>query len=172
MLVFCTNTKTFNVINSELATITSIEVNDFEENLTALITITGNGNYSYSIDGVNFQNTPFFNLPEPGEYRIYIKEEYCGTISDTFFAISYPKFFTPNNDGDNDTWSAKGMENYPNAVIYIYDRYGKLITSLTPRNLEWNGTFNERALPSEDYWFVSKINTYIPEQKGHFSLKR
>jgi gliding motility-associated-like protein len=169
----CTNTKTYTVINSELATITSIEVNDFEENLTALITITGNGNYTYSIDGVNFQNTPFFNLPEPGEYRIYVKEEHCGTISDTFFAISYPKFFTPNGDAFNDIWHIKNLDKkgLENSKIYIFDRFGKLIKEINKTNTSWDGTFDNQKLPASDYWFVIEVsNGKII--KGHFSLKR
>ena len=169
----CTNTKTYTVINSELATITSIEVNDFEENLTALITITGNGNYTYSIDNVNFQNTPFFNLPEPGEYRIYVKEEQCGTISDTFFAISYPKFFTPNGDTFNDIWQIKNLDKkgLENSKIFIFDRFGKLIKEINKTNTSWDGTFDNQKLPSTDYWFVIEVsNGKII--KGHFSLKR
>lgn len=169
----CINTKTFNVINSELATITSIEVNDFEENLTALITITGTGNYTYSIDGVNFQNTPFFNLPEPGEYRIYVKEEHCETISDTFFAISYPKFFTPNGDTFNEIWQIKNLDKkgLENSKIYIFDRFGKLIKEINKTNTSWDGTFDNQKLPASDYWFVIEVsNGKII--KGHFSLKR
>ena len=40
----CTKTQTFTIVNSEVATITNIEVNDFEEQLTATISVTGNGN--------------------------------------------------------------------------------------------------------------------------------
>lgn len=165
----CSKTKDFNIIQISKPSIKDVVVN--ESKITINTTLTGD--FEYSIDGINYQNSNIFNVAIGGNYTAYVKDNSnCGKDSKSFAVISYPKFFTPNNDGDNDTWSAKGMENYPNAVIYIYDRYGKLITSLTPRNLEWNGTFNERALPSEDYWFVSKINTYIPEQKGHFSLKR
>jgi gliding motility-associated-like protein len=169
----CTNTKTYTVINSELANITSIEVNDFEENLTALISISGNGNYTYSIDGINFQNTPLFNLPEPGEYRIYVKEENCGTVSDTFFAITYPKFFTPNGDTFNDIWQIKNLDKkgLENSKIYIFDRFGKLIKEINKTNTSWDGTFDNQKLPASDYWFVIEVsNGKII--KGHFSLKR
>jgi gliding motility-associated-like protein len=169
----CTNTKTFTVINSEIATITNIDVNDFEENLTALISISGNGNYTYSIDDINFQNTPFFNLPEAGEYRIYVKEENCGTVSDTFFAITYPKFFTPNGDSFNDVWQIKNLDKkgLENSKIYIFDRFGKLIKEINKTNTNWDGTFDNQKLPASDYWFVIEVsNGKII--KGHFSLKR
>lgn len=169
----CTNTKTFTVVNSEMATITNIEVNDFEENLTAIVTITGNGNYTYSIDGINFQNSPIFNLLEAGEYNVYVKEENCGTVSDTFFAISYPKFFTPNGDSFNDTWQIKNLEKkgLENSKIYIFDRFGKLIKEINKTNTSWDGTFNKQILPSTDYWFLLEA-TNGKNIKGHFSLKR
>lgn len=169
----CTNTKTFTVVNSEIATITNIEVNDFEENLSAIFTITGNGNYTYSIDGINFQNSPIFNLLEAGEYNVYVKEENCGTVSDTFFAISYPKFFTPDGDSFNDTWQIKNLEKkgLENSKIYIFDRFGKLIKEINKTNTSWDGTFNNQTLPSADYWFVLEA-TNGKNIKGHFSLKR
>lgn len=169
----CTNTKTFTTIESEIATITNIDVNDFEENLTALISISGNGNYTYSIDGINFQNTPFFNLPEAGEYRIYVKEENCGTVSDTFFAITYPKFFTPNGDSFNDVWQIKNLDKkgLENSKIYIFDRFGKLIKELNKINSSWDGTFDNQKLPSTDYWFIIEVSNG-KKIKGHFSLKR
>jgi gliding motility-associated-like protein len=169
----CTNTKTFTAIESEIATITNIDVNDFEENLTALISISGNGNYTYSIDGINFQNTPLFNLPEPGEYRIYVKEENCGTVSDTFFALTYPKFFTPNGDSFNDVWQIKNLDKkgLENSKIYIFDRFGKLIKELNKINSSWDGTFDNQKLPSTDYWFIIEVSNG-KKIKGHFSLKR
>lgn len=169
----CTNTKTFTAIESEIATITNIDVNDFEENLTALISISGNGNYTYSIDGINFQNTPFFNLPEAGEYRIYVKEENCGTVSDTFFALTYPKFFTPNGDSFNDVWQIKNLDKkgLENSKIYIFDRFGKLIKELNKINSSWDGTFDNQKLPSTDYWFIIEVSNG-KKIKGHFSLKR
>jgi len=169
----CTNTKTFTAIESEIATITNIDVYDFEENLTALISISGNGNYTYSIDGINFQNTPLFNLPEPGEYRIYVKEENCGTVSDTFFALTYPKFFTPNGDSFNDVWQIKNLDKkgLENSKIYIFDRFGKLIKELNKINSSWDGTFDNQKLPSTDYWFIIEVSNG-KKIKGHFSLKR
>lgn len=169
----CTNTKTFTTIESEIATITNIDVNDFEENLTALISISGNGNYTYSMDGINFQNTPFFNLPEAGEYRIYVKDENCGTVSDTFFALTYPKFFTPNGDSFNDVWQIKNLDKkgLENSKIYIFDRFGKLIKELNKINSSWDGTFDNQKLPSTDYWFIIEVSNG-KKIKGHFSLKR
>jgi gliding motility-associated-like protein len=170
----CTNTKTFIVTSSEAATITEVLVNDFEENLTAQILVQGNGDYEYALDGGLFQTNPIFNLAEPGEYQITVNDRNgCGLSSISFFALSYPKFFTPNGDGFNERWridnlDKKGLEN---SRIYIFDRYGKLLQQILASGDGWNGLYNGQIMPSSDYWFVMEL-TNGRIVKGHFSLKR
>jgi gliding motility-associated-like protein len=85
--------------------------------------------------------------------------------------LPYLKFFTPNNDGYNDYWTIDFAYLKANTGIRIFDRYGKLIKTLTSNSNKWNGTFNGTELPSTDYWFVvTRANGQ--EYKGHFSLKR
>ena len=82
----------------------------------------------------------------------------------------YPKFFTPNGDGFNDTWNIKFLDLETNLSIKIFDRYGKLIKELIQNN-DWSGTMNGNELPSDDYWFIA-TRADGNEYKGHFSLKR
>jgi gliding motility-associated-like protein len=96
----------------------------------------------------------------------------CSSSSKTFIAIVVPKYFTPNNDTYNDYWQVDGLSAYPEAKVSIYNRYGKLITVITTKNLRWDGTFNGSPLPSDDYWYVLKIDDSGVEKKDHFSLKR
>lgn len=170
----CTKTKTFTVVTSEPATITNIEVNDFEEQLTVTISVTGNGNYEYSLDGGTFQDSPIFNLPESGEYTVFVNDKNnCGLISQTFYALSYPKFFTPNGDNYNDTWYIKNLikKGLENSKVYIFDRFGKLLKQINANTNGWNGTYDGKLLPSSDYWFVLEL-TNGKTIKGHFSLIR
>ncbi len=84
--------------------------------------------------------------------------------------LPYPKFFTPNGDGFNDTWTIDPNYLAPNSSIRIFDRYGKLIKELS-LNSSWNGTYLGNQLPASDYWFTAtRING--KEYRGHFSLKR
>jgi gliding motility-associated-like protein len=64
------------------------------------------------------------------------------------------------------------MENYPQAQVTIFDRYGKLLAQLTASKMSWDGTFNQALLPASDYWYVLKIDDTQPVLRGHFSLKR
>jgi gliding motility-associated-like protein len=56
-----------------------------------------------------------------------------------------------------------------NSIIFIYDRYGKLITKINTNSDGWDGTFNGNPLPSDD-WYTAKLQDGR-ETKGHFSLK-
>lgn len=170
----CTKTKTFSVVTSEVATITNIDVTDFDENLIATITVTGNGDYEYSLDGINFQNSPIFNLADSGEYTVYVNDKNnCGVVLETFYALSYPKFFTPNGDNYNDIWQIKNLDKkgLEHSKITIFDRFGKLLKQFNAGETGWNGYFNGHQLSSSDYWFVLEL-TNGKTIKGHFSLKR
>ncbi len=89
------------------------------------------------------------------------------TISES---LSIPKFFTPNNDGYNDTWIIKDPLNEV-AVVYIYDRYGKLLKSLYSLQNGWTGIFNNQLLSTNDYWYTIQLKNG-DQINGHFTLKR
>jgi gliding motility-associated-like protein len=89
-----------------------------------------------------------------------------------FTIFSIAKYFTPNNDGINDTWLIPEMKEYPGSNVKIFDRYGKLLKQLNAGIIGWNGKFNTLDLPADDYWYVLKLEANKPEIKGHFTLKR
>ncbi len=143
------------------------------------IIVDGEGDYEYAINGGEFQDDPVFNDVPPGINTVIINDKNgCGTTEPLeFLVVGYPKFFTPNNDGVNDSWNIKGIETLTNPVVYIFDRYGKLLAQLDT-NTEWDGALNGKSLPSSDYWFRLE---YDEQEAGiivarctraNFSLKR
>lgn len=172
--ISCSSTKNFIVKNSNKATITSIETKDWTDNENTITVIaTGNGVYEYSIDGENFQDSNVFSGLPSGQYTVLVNDKNgCGTTPpQEVYLLMYPKFFTPNGDGYNDTWKIKFSDAEEGLIIKIFDRYGKLIKMLTDVTDGWNGTYNGAELPATDYWFiVTRANG--TEYKGHFSLKR
>jgi gliding motility-associated-like protein len=169
----CTTVKDFTVQLSNPAEITSIEVTDWtdEENEIEVFT-SGLGSYEYSLDGVNYQDSNLFTGLLPGRYYVYVRDKNgCGiTRSNAVYLLNYPKFFTPNGDGLNETWHVQYASYEPGIVTEIFDRYGKLITVLQYLD-GWDGTYNGARLPGTDYWFVVKrVSGHV--YKGHFSLLR
>src|SRR5690606_41751097 len=50
----------------------------------------------------------------------------CGSVtSSPFRLIGYPRFFTPNGDGYNDTWNVVNDESLTISKVIIFDRYGR-----------------------------------------------
>lgn len=66
---------------------------------------------------------------------------------------------TPNGDGDNDYWNIPFMENFPDAKLEIFDRWGRLVYRTTNVGDEpWDGTSNGKELPMDAYYFVLELN--------------
>ena len=84
-----------------------------------------------------------------------------------------PNFFTPNGDGQNDTWDPDIYRSYPNLTADIYDRYGRYITTIKSGEV-WDGRYKGKELPSGDYWYIWKTNEEGDEQSytGNFTLYR
>ena len=169
----CDTAATVSVIASDVAVILRIDVGQFEvrtNTLTAVV--TGTGDYEFSLDGFVYQDSQRFNNLYPGSYTIYVRDKNgCGTVSMDAVIIGGPPFFTPNQDGYNDTWQVIAVDTIPDARIYIFDRYGKLMKQISPMGQGWDGTYNGSPMPSSDYWYLVELNggrTF----NGHFALKR
>jgi gliding motility-associated-like protein len=158
-------------------------VDDSNNNTITINTSNNNlgiGDYEFSLDDIFgfYQDEPFFDNVEAGIHTIYIRDKNnCGIAAIDVSVLGFPKFFTPNNDGYNDTWQIKGANDlfYPVSSIQIFDRFGKLITQLNVSSNGWNGNYKGEMLPSTDYWYsVQLIDTHgiIREKRGHFSLIR
>jgi len=168
----CEDSLTITVVQSDLASITNIETVDWSQsNNEIIVSVSGNGDYEYSIDGINYQNSNYFTNLNAGEYTVYVRDRNgCGIVMQEIYLMYYPKFFTPNNDGYQDYWQLHGSKNEPNNIVYIYDRYRKLLKQLYPTDTGWDGTFNGSKLPTTDYWFLLKRQNG-KQYRGHFTLK-
>ena len=156
-------------------TITAITSTYFTEIQTVTVNALPSGDYEYQIDNGGYQDGNVFQNVAPGNHVVEVRDrKQCGTLAIDVLIIDYPKFFTPNGDGFNDTWNISSLNNQPNAKINIFDRLGKLIKQIVPNGNGWNGTFNGVDLPATDYWFSLQYaeDNVNKEFKSHFALKR
>lgn len=175
---------TFGVVASGVSTITkdAITIEDLSNNNTITIDDSniGIGDYEFALDNQfgPFQNEAIFRNVFAGAHTIYIRDKNgCGTVAIDVFVMGFPKFFTPNGDGANDTWNIRGLDNeyLQNTTVFIYDRYGKLIKQFKASNEGWNGTFNGQRLSTDDFWYVINLvdtTGAVEVFRGHFSLIR
>lgn len=132
--------------------------------------------YWYSLDNGPWQASNRFENVEQGMRHIRVKgANSCGVATDSILVLRYPRFFTPNNDGFNDYWQIKDLEN-TQSELYIFDRYGKLLKQLDLTSIGWDGMYLGNPLPSSDYWFkldyIDPNTGEVAQLKSHFSLKR
>lgn len=163
----CTNVKTITLEQVDAPIISNITSDEY----SILVSTTLPGDFEYSLNGMDYQDSSEFENTQGGRYTIYVREQNgCGEVSMQYTHFVIPKFFTPNGDPYNNTFDLVGIENYSSSSVNIFDRYGKLLKNSRNSPFSWDGTFNNRDLPSGDYWYIIQIEDTL--FKGHFSLKR
>jgi gliding motility-associated-like protein len=176
----CATSQTINVTVTPSNTLSSVNwtvADAFANNQIVTIIASGTGDYLYQLDNGPFQESPIFEYVSLGTHSAtVIDKNGCSpaiTIND-ILVINYPKFFTPNSDGHNDTWNIFSLQGQPNSRILIFDRYGKFLKQIFPDGSGWDGTYIGQPMPANDYWFsVEYTEQDIPKKyKAHFSLKR
>jgi gliding motility-associated-like protein len=91
--------------------------------------------------------------------------------------------FSPDDDGINEYWKIDGIENYPENIVQIYNRWGDLVFETTGYNNTtkvFRGIANRKRnlgadkLPEGTYLFYIKIkgSHNLKKEKGFLILKR
>jgi gliding motility-associated-like protein len=144
------------------------------------LTITG-GTQPYSViwsDNVLTQDR--HDIPG-GTYSVVVTDKNgCNGSLDVVVGIAasakcieIPTIITPNNDGVNDTWQIKNIDLFPNAEVFVFTRWGKLV--FHSKNLAanpWNGTFEGTLLPTDSYHYVLHLNDGSKPRSGVISIIR
>jgi gliding motility-associated-like protein len=86
--------------------------------------------------------------------------------------LSIPNAFTPNGDGINDTWNIKALLIYPTCSVRIFDRYGGQVYQSVGYSRGWDGTTNNRQLPTGVYYYLINLNDGTPPYSGYVTIIR
>ncbi len=122
----------------------------------------GNGNTANSVNGYQIFSTGIYTVSLTadngicrGTYTLEIKADWAfGPV---------PELFTPNNDGKNDFFEIKGISNYPQNKLSIYNRWGNLVYSIKGYNNQWDGHPNVTTitgngkLPVGTYYVILEL---------------
>ena len=72
--------------------------------------------------------------------------------------ITYPSGFSPNSDGVNDNWLIENIDEFPNCVVEIYNRWGEMLFRSVGYNDKWGGNFRNKPLPVGTYYYIIELN--------------
>ena len=85
---------------------------------------------------------------------------------------AFGKIFTPNNDGENDVWVVKNIQQYENCTISVFNRSGQVVFEKKNYNNDWDGTLNGRDLQEGVYYFMVKCDDDSKSLTGSVTIFR
>ncbi len=113
----------------------------------------------------------------PNDYEI-VTLGGTNDILEPFTVLNLDNYFmTPNDDGVNEFLLIDGIENFPNNVLNIYDRYGVLVYSKLNYANGFNGESNSngniernKKLASGVYFYVLTISDIKEKYQGYLYI--
>ncbi|GAA4319461.1 hypothetical protein GCM10023115_45970 [Pontixanthobacter gangjinensis] len=155
----------------ESVSLTQPQINS--NNNTVTLNLDNASAYEYSMGIIEgpYQSSNVFTNVKSGFQTVYIRDlKGCAVVSTEIVVVGYDNFFSPNNDGINDFWQLRGIST-PGNLVHIFDKYGKLLTKINATGKGWDGYYNGKPMPADDYWFRVTLQNG-QEFNGHFSLVR
>jgi gliding motility-associated-like protein len=80
--------------------------------------------------------------------------------------------FTPNDDGKNDVWNIKYINNFPECVVSIYNEWGIVVFESTGYETPWDGTKSGSPLPAGSYYYVIDLKDGSEAYTGSVTLMK
>ena len=138
----------------------------------------GQPEYTFYFNDEDYGSDNTYYINATGTYTVRVVDQNgCVVEAEIFMEfidIEIPNFFTPDGDGMNDFWIPENMEGFPQILIKIYDRYGRVVAEVRYGVQGWDGNYNGKELPTGDYWYTIQLNgeNDTREFVGHFTLYR
>jgi gliding motility-associated-like protein len=99
-------------------------------------------------------------------------ERTAAQITVNLSAIDIPNAFTPNGDGRNDYWKINNAQNYPQAIVQIFTRYGQKVFESKGYSVPFDGTYNGSKLPAGVYYYILNLGKSCKLLSGNLTLIR
>ena len=79
---------------------------------------------------------------------------------------------TPDGNGQNDYWHVWNIENYPENIISIYNRWGQEVYRESNYKNDWYGTSGKDILPDGTYYYMIRFDNNQEKYVGALSILR
>jgi large repetitive protein len=136
---------------------------------------------------VIFNNGTAFYMPNPGYWGLDTFEyaicniNGCDTARviikiDAGSKLTIFDGFSPDGDGMNDFFTIRGIENYPNNGVILWNRWGNQVGEVKGYNnvdKVWNGTWNGKNVPDGTYFYIINFNDGVTKPvAGYVQIHR
>ncbi|MDF1673642.1 MAG: HYR domain-containing protein [Vicingaceae bacterium] len=87
--------------------------------------------------------------------------------------LEIPNVFTPNGDGTNDVWNLNGIDEYPDAIVQVFNRWGDVVFESSVGYTDpWDGTYNGTDVPVATYYYIIKLSSSEEGISGTINIVR
>jgi gliding motility-associated-like protein len=160
---------------------------------TALLSAQGGVSYVWSgpmgfssfnsvatIESIGFQQSGWYEVILTDAFGCVYVDSVQLLVEFNEDCIFIPNLFTPDLDGNNDTWVIPGLEYYQSNSVEIYNRWGNMIYSASPYLNDWDGSVNsgivvdgkDGKVPVGTYFYILKLNANDqPPYKGYVEVQ-
>jgi len=160
----------------------------FNDNMSGNLTVTippSNGSATVTGDSILYIPNPGYFGTDVFIYTLCSKEcpTQCDTarvtiVVDQVFPLLIPGGFSPNGDGQNDSWIIQGLENYPQNQLTVINRWGDIVYMAQPYTNDWQGNSNTGINIAGDhvtdgtYFYVFISSPGADPIKGSVEIRR
>lgn len=129
--------------------------------------------YEYALDSQEADSSVFENL-RAGMYSVVVTDANgCFVVERGIVVpaswnecIEIPDVFTPNGDGVNDEWVIQNIDMFPEAHIYVFNRWGQLMYHEQGNGKPWDGSFRNHFVPSGVYTYIVELEKDVKAYEG------
>lgn len=129
--------------------------------------------YVYALDSYVSDSSLFEKL-NPGLYSVavtdangcFVVERGIVVPANWINCIDIPDVFTPNGDGINDEWIIEHIDMFPEAHIYVFNRWGQLLYKGQGNDAPWDGRFRGHFVPSGVYTYIVDLGENKDKLEG------
>ena len=175
--IICTATHSFEVSIIDPPIIDNLVISNQGNTVNVLVELEEEGDFEYSSTTENgpYQSSALLIDVDATDIQVYVRDRNgCGMDSMRIKPDpGFPKYFTPNGDGVNDTWQVRGVVVNGETVtsIEIYDRFGKRLKTISPYGQGWDGSYQGKALFDNSFWYKANTRSNVTFT-GYFALRR
>jgi len=173
----CMTTNTIQLVEPEQFTSSySVGMPSCSGNNDGFIEISATGGtkpYMYGWDSY-YSDVPMITGLRQGQYSVSVVDAnkctyQVASITITDMAgdcIKIPNVFTPNGDGVNDTWIIENIEMFPDATVYVFNRWGQMLYKGTGKDEPWDGSYRGHYVPAGTYLYIVDLYQKTEAYKG------
>ncbi|MEQ9306739.1 MAG: PKD domain-containing protein, partial [Marinoscillum sp.] len=148
------------------------------------VQLEADGGVGYSwfpIEGLNNSNisSPIATPLVTTDYEVTVTDQYGCKNVDTVrvnvnedFKVVANNVFTPDDNGQNDTWVIQNVETFGDVNVRVFDRYGSLVFQEKAYENDWGGTYGNDILPDGTYFYVITFSNSDRKYQGALTIIR